>query len=192
MNKTINKTTQMLLPQKDALLLLLQKRFEEHGYRHTGLVWSVVVTRLKNAPPKILWSIQRMEETGGEPDVIGQDKKTGAIIFGDCVAESPAERRSLCYDEEALNARKEHKPKGSAQQMAADMGVELMPEEVYMHLQMIQPCDLKTSSWISTPPSVRTLGGALYGDRRYDRVFVYHNGAESYYAARGWRGVVRV
>jgi hypothetical protein len=190
--KTNNKTKHLLPTQKEALLLLLQERFEGHMHRHKGLKWSAVAARLEKASSETLWSLHAMEETGGEPDVISRNPKTGAYLFCDCVAESPSGRRSLCYDDDALDARKEHKPKGTALGMAADMGIELLTEEGYHALQQVEVCDMKTSSWIQTPTAVRELGGALFGDRRYERVFIYHNGAESYYAGRGWRGVLRV
>ncbi len=159
--------------------------------RHKGLVWANVLARLEAKPEK-LWSLQVMEETGGEPDVVGQDKKTGEYLFYDCAAESPKGRRSVCYDREALDARKEHKPGDSAVEMAASMGVELLTEAEYRALQQLGAFDLKTSSWVKTPDAIRALGGALFCDRRFDTVFVYHNGAESYYAARGFRGALRV
>ena len=153
--------------------------------------WVKVKARLEANPEK-LWSLDEMETTGGEPDVVGYDKKTGEYIFYDCSAESPKERRSLCYDREALESRKEHKPKNSAIDMAAEMGIELLTEEQYRELQMLGEFDLKTSSWIKTPSAIRELGGAVFCDRRYNHVFLYHNGAESYYAARGFRGLLRI
>lgn len=159
--------------------------------RHKGIEWSKVEARLKAHAEK-LWSLAEMEGTGGEPDVVGHDKKTGEYIFYDCAPESPKDRRSICYDHEALEARKEHKPKNSAVEMAADMGVSLLTETEYRELQQLGNFDTKTSSWIQTPPAIRKLGGALFCDRRFDTVFVYHNGAESYYAARGFRGSLRV
>jgi hypothetical protein len=173
------------------LLQTLQARFEEHGRRHEGLAWDRVAARLE-ARPALLRSLQAMEDTGGEPDVVGQDEETGGFLFVDCSAESPAGRRSLCYDAEALASRKEHKPRDSARGMAAAMGVELLTEDQYRSLQRLGEFDTKTSSWLSTPPSIRKLGGALFGDRRYATVFVYHNGAESYYAARGFRAALKV
>ncbi|MEJ1165973.1 DUF4256 domain-containing protein [Variovorax sp. CCNWLW186] len=173
------------------LLQTLQARFEKHMQRHKGVAWADVQARLESNP-SALKSIGAMEETGGEPDVIGQDKKTGQIMFCDCAPESPTGRRSLCYDREALDARKENKPQDSALGMAAAMGIELLTEEQYRELQKLGKFDAKTSSWIETPPDVRSLGGALFGDYRYGKVFVYHNGAQSYYAARGFRGLLRV
>ena len=175
----------------DALLQTLKARFEQNPNRHKGVAWTAVVARLEKNQGK-LRSLAEMERTGGEPDVVGHDKKTGEFIFYDCSAESPADRRSLCYDAEALKSRKENKPKGSAIDMAASMGVELLTEEQYRSLQELGEFDLKTSSWVKTPPAIRRLGGALFCDRRYETVFLYHNGAESYYAARGFRGSLRV
>lgn len=177
--------------QREDLLSTLQDRFEKNMNRHKGLVWADVQARLEANASK-LWSLGEMERTGGEPDVVRHDKKTGEYIFYDCGAESPKERRSLCYDREALNSRKENKPKGNAVDMATVMGVELLTEEQYRELQKTGEFDLKTSSWVKTPANVRKLGGALFCDRRFDTVFVYHNGAESYYAARGFRGSLRV
>jgi len=174
-----------------ALLIVLKTRFEQNMGRHKGLDWANVQVKLEAAPAKI-WSLNEMERTGGEPDVIGYNNKTGEFIFCDCSAESPKDRRSICYDHEAFVSRKEHKPKDSAVNMAANMGIELLTEEEYRRLQQLGKFDLKTSSWIQTPAAIRKLGGALFCDRRYDQVFVYHNGAESYYAARGFRGVLRV
>ena len=159
--------------------------------RHKGVEWAKVQARLE-ADAKKLWSLNEMERTGGEPDVVGYDKKTGEYVFYDCSAESPKGRRSICYDREALEARKEHKPANSAVAMATDMGIELLTEEQYRELQQLGNFDLKTSSWVTTPPDIRKLGGALYCDRRYNHVFLYHNGAESYYAVRGFRGSLRV
>lgn len=159
--------------------------------RHKGLEWSKVQAKLEAKPEK-LWSLDDMEQTGGEPDVVGYDKKTNEFIFFDCAAESPKGRRSICFDPQALASRKEHKPGGSAIGMADEMGIELLSEEEYRELQKLGKFDLKTSSWVQTPPAIRKLGGALFCDRRYDTVFVYHNGAESYYAARGFRGSLRV
>lgn len=177
--------------QQDELLRILKTRFEKNKDRHKGLEWGKLQAKLEAAPGK-LWSLNEMEATGGEPDVIGFDKKTGEFIFCDCSAESPAGRRSLCYDGDALKSRKEHKPKSSAMEMASAMGIELLSEEEYRELQQLGAFDTKTSSWIKTPAAIRKPGGALFCDRRYDAVFVYHNGAESYYAARGFRGSLRV
>lgn len=177
--------------QRSALLSTLQARFEKNKNRHKGLEWAKVQARLEADPGK-LWSLDEMEITGGEPDVVGYDKKTGEYIFYDCSAESPKDRRSLCYDREALESRKEHKPKNSAVDMAAAMGIELLTEEQYRGLQELGEFDLKTSSWVLTPAAIRKRGGALFCDRRYGQVFLYHNGAESYYAARAFRGSLRV
>jgi hypothetical protein len=177
--------------ESEALLLLLQARFEKNVVRHKGLEWPSVQAKLKSNPEK-LWSLNEMEKTGGEPDVVGYDKKTGEYIFYDCSPESPKGRRSICYDHEALEARKEHKPENSAIQMAADMGIELLTEDQYRELQKFGNFDTKTSSWIMTPADIRKLGGAIFTDFRYGKVFIYHNGAESYYAARGFRGSLRV
>lgn len=185
-------TTKELPPkQRNELLGVLKTRFEQNMDRHKGLDWAKVEARLEASADK-LWSLNEMEQTGGEPDVIGQDKKSGEYIFYDCAAESPKGRRSLCYDRAALDARKEAKPKDSAVDVATAMGVELLTEEQYRQLQKLGGFDLKTSSWVETPASIRKLGGAIFCDRRYDHVFVYHNGAESYYAARGFRGSLRV
>lgn len=177
--------------QRDELLGVLKVRFEKNRERHKGLEWAKVQAKLEANAEK-LWSLYEMEATGGEPDVIGRDEKTGEYIFCDCTAESPNGRRSVCYDREALESRKEHKPKNSATDMAAAMGIELLTEEQYRELQKLGNFDGKTSSWLKTPADIRKLGGAIYGDYRYGRVFVGHNGAESYYAARGFRGLVRV
>jgi hypothetical protein len=179
------------ITQREELLSALKARFEKHMNRHKGLAWAEVQAKLEANTEK-LWSINEMESTGGEPDVVGHDKKTGEYIFYDCSAESPKDRRSRCYDREALDSRKENKPKDSAMDMAEAMGVELLTEEQYRELQQLEEFDTKTSSWVKTPPDVRKLGGALFCDRRFDTVFVYHNGAESYYAARGFRGWVKV
>lgn len=178
-------------PERDALLHTLQRRFEQHPQRHPGIAWAAVSARLA-AHPAALPTLQRMEASGGEPDMIGRDAASGQLTFCDCTAESPAGRRSLCFDREALDARKEHKPQDSAADMAADIGLQLLTEDQYRHLQTLGEFDLKTSSWLATPAEVRRLGGALFGDRRYGRVFVYHNGAQSYYAARGFRGWFQV
>jgi hypothetical protein len=186
------KTKQQLSSaQRQELLGVLQARFEKNMNRHKGLEWAEVQAKLEANPEK-LWSLKEMESTGGEPDVVGHDKKTGEFIFYDCAAESPKGRRSICYDREALNARKENKPKDSALDMAAAMGVELLTEEQYRDLQKLGSFDTKTSSWVLTPAEIRKLGGALYCDRRYNQVFLYHNGADSYYAARGFRSSLTV
>ncbi len=177
--------------QREQLLNTLKSRFEKNMNRHPGLDWAKVQARLEANPEK-LRSLSEMETTGGEPDVIGQDKKTGEYIFYDCAADSPKGRRSICYDREALDSRKEHKPKSSATDMASSMGIELLTEQQYRELQKLGEFDTKTSSWIKTPPEIRKLGGALFCDRRFNMVFVYHNGAESYYAGRGFRGALRV
>ena len=183
--------TKITPAQREELLSTLKSRFEKNMNRHKGLDWSKVQTKLE-ADPEKLWSLNEMERTGGEPDVVGHDKKTGEFIFYDCSAESPKGRRSICYDREALEARKEQKPKDSALNMAAAMRIELLTEEQYRELQKLGDFDTKTSSWIKTPADIRKLGGALFCDRRYDHVFVYHNGADSYYAARAFRGLLRV
>lgn len=178
-------------PDREGLLRTLQSRFEENKHRHKGVRWEDVLARIEERPAA-LKSLGEMEASAGEPDVIDQDRSTGQCIFCDCSAESPPGRRSLCYDREALSSRKEHKPKGSAVEMADAMGVALLTEEQYRDLQRLDEFDTKTSSWILTPQDVRSLGGALFCDRRYGKVFVYHNGAQSYYAARGFRGLLRV
>ena len=189
---TIKSNKKNLSPeQREELLRALKARFERNTDRHKGLEWAKVQGKL-DANAEKLWSLNEMERTGGEPDVVGHDKKTGAYIFCDCSAESPKGRRSLCYDREALDSRKENKPENSAIDMAAAMGVELLTEEQYRELQTFGHFDTKTSSWVKTPPDIRNLGGAIFCDRRYDTVFVYHNGAESYYAARGFRSSLRV
>ena len=184
---------QHVLPAGSAedLLTTLKARFEKNMNRHRGIQWSKVQLKLEKKGEK-LWSLNEMETTGGEPDVVGHDKKTGEYIFYDCSAESPNGRRSLCYDREALVARKEHKPKNNVVDVADAMGIELLTEQQYRELQQLGNFDTKTSSWIQTPDEIRELGGALFCDRRYNTVFVYHNGAESYYAARGFRGSLRV
>lgn len=191
MSKTKNNKKELSSWQTEALIKTLKSRFDKNMNRHKDAEWNKVQSRLEANPEK-LWSLNEMELTGGEPDVIGYDKKTGEYIFCDCSAESPKERRSLCYDDDALASRKEHKPEGSAIDMASSMGIEVLTEEQYRQLQQLGSFDLKTSSWIQTPPAIRKLGGALFCDRRYNNVFVYHNGAESYYAARGFRGSLRV
>ena len=181
----------MKAKQHEELLKTLKARFEKNMNRHKGLEWTKVQAKLEANPQK-LRSLNEMETTGGEPDVVGHDKKSGEYIFYDCSPESPKGRRSVCYDREALEKRKENKPKDSAMNMAAAMGVELLTEEQYRELQKLGDFDLKTSSWVKTPPEIRKLGGALFCDRRYDQVFLYHNGADSYYAARAFRGSLRV
>lgn len=177
--------------QADELLTLLQSRFTDHAQRHPGMAWRDVRARLLAAPDR-LWSLSEMERTGGEPDVVCYDKAAGEFVFIDCAAESPVGRHSVCYDDEALKARKINAPLASACGMAAEMGIEVLTEEQYRELQTSGSFDLRSSSWVKTPDSVRKLGGALFCDRRYDRVFIYHNSAESYYAARGFRGILRV
>ena len=187
----VKKPRDLSAKQREELFNTLKARFEKNMNRHKGLEWAKVRTRLEAKPEK-LSALHEMERTGGEPDVVGHDKKTREYVFYDCSAESPKGRRSLCYDREALDSRKEHKPKNSAMDMAADIGIEILTEEEYRSLQKLGPFDLKTSSWVKTPPAIRKLGGAVFCDRRYDTVFVYHNGAESYYAARGFRGSLKV
>ena len=177
--------------QREDLLKTLKARFEQNMGRHKDVQWPNLQARLEGNPEK-LWSLNEMEKTGGEPDVVSHDKKTGEYIFYDCAAESPKDRRSLCYDRAALDARKENKPKGNALEMAEAIGIELLTEDQYRELQRLGNFDIKTSSWVKTPAAVRKLGGALFCDRRYDTVFVYHNGAESYYAARGFRGWLKI
>ncbi len=177
--------------QREELLKLLRARFEKNMNRHKGIEWSKVQAKLE-ANTKKLWSLGEMERTGGEPDVVGFDKKTAEYIFYDCAAESPKGRRSVCYDREALESRKQHKPKNSAIDLAAEIGIQLLTEEEYRKLQQLGDFDTKTSSWLKTPSEIRKLGGAIFADFRFDNVFVYHNGAESYYAARGFRGSLRV
>ncbi|WNG50323.1 DUF4256 domain-containing protein [Archangium minus] len=190
--KNLNVKNKRLSPEQgEELLKILRARFEKNINRHKGLEWGKVQAKLEASAEK-LWSLNEMERTGGEPDVVGYDKKTGEYIFYDCSAESPKGRRSVCFDPEALESRKENKPKDSAIGMAAAMGIELLTEEQYRELQQLGDFDTKTSSWVKTPADIRRLGGALFCDRRYDTVFVYHNGAESYYAARGFRGLLRV
>ena len=190
--RNINSNKKDLSPeQREELLRALKARFEKNMNRHKGLEWAQIQARLEVNAEK-LWSLNAMEGTGGEPDVVGHDKKTDEYIFHDCSAESPKDRRSVCYDREALESRKEHKPKDSALGMAAAMGIELLTEEQYRELQKLGNFDTKTSSWVKTPSNIRELGGALFCDRRFDTVFVYHNGAESYYAARAFRGWLRV
>lgn len=188
-NKLPEKT--LPAPRQKELLAILRARFEKNAARHSGLRWDEVQARLEANGEK-LRSLEEMEASGGEPDVVAKDEKTGEVVFYDCSAQSPKGRRSVCYDPEALESRTEHKPKASAQGMAAAMGVELLTEEQYRHLQTLGEFDTTTSSWVQTPTDVRSRGGALFGDRRYDHVFIYHNGAESYYAARGFRTALRV
>src|SRR5262245_49945304 len=185
------KAKDLKTAQRNALLETLEARFEKNTKRHKGIEWAKVRARLEAKGDK-LWSLNEMESTGGEPDVVGHDKKTGEYLFYDCSSESPKGRRSVCYDREALGARKEHKPANNAMDMAAAIGIELLTEEEYRGLQKLGEFDTKTSSWVKTPSDIRKLGGALFCDRRYDTVFVYHNGADSYYAARGFRGSLRV
>jgi hypothetical protein len=177
--------------QHEELIGILKIRFEKNSSRHEGLEWTKVQAKLEAHPEK-LWSLNEMEMTGGEPDVVGYDQKTDEYIFYDCSAESPKDRRSLCYDRKALESRKANKPENNVMDMAADMGIEILTEEQYRALQQLGSFDLKTSSWIKTPSEIRQAGGALFCDRRFNHVFVYHNGAESYYAARGFRGLLRV
>ncbi|MEO6667915.1 MAG: DUF4256 domain-containing protein [Ferruginibacter sp.] len=191
MKKKNNLEKKLSAAQSKDLISLLKIRFEKNMHLHKGIEWAKVQAKLENNPGK-LWSLNEMEATGGEPDVVGHDNKTGEYIFYDCSAESPKGRRSVCYDDEALEARKEHKPADSAMNMAADMGIEILTEDHYRHLQQLGAFDLKTSSWIITPGPIRKLGGALFCDRRYNTVFLYHNGAESYYAARAFRGLINV
>ncbi|HEX9059986.1 MAG TPA: DUF4256 domain-containing protein [Clostridia bacterium] len=186
----MNKNT--ISPEiKISLIKILKNRFEKNMKRHENILWNKVQMKLDKSDGK-LWSLNEMERTGGEPDVVGFDKKTGEYIFYDCSIESPKDRRNICYDQEALDARKTFKPKNSAMNMANSMGIEILSEEQYKELQTFGNFDLKTQSWLKTPPDIRKLGGAIFGDRRYDHVFVYHNGADSYYAGRGFRGIVRV
>jgi hypothetical protein len=187
----MSKSKKLSSQQREELLTALKARFEKNMNRHKGLEWTKVQAKLEANAEK-LWSLNEMERTGGEPDVIGHDKKTGEYIFYDCSAESPEGRRSVCYDQEALESRKEHKPENSAVAMATEMGIELLTEEQYRELQQLGNFDLKTSSWVKTPSNIRELGGALFCDRRYNQVFLYHNGAESYYGARAFRGSLRV
>ena len=191
MSKINNNKKELSAAQTEELLHILKARFEKNVDRHKSIEWAKVEERLVVRPEK-LWVLDEMEVTGGEPDVVDYDKKTGEYIFCDCSAESPKGRRSICYDLEGLESRKEHQPENNAIDMAATMGIELLTEEQYRFLQQLGKFDTKTSSWIVTPPEIRKLGGALFGDRRYDHVFVYHNGAQSYYAARAFRGLLKV
>ena len=188
--KKMKTNKKLTSEQREELLLILRGRFEKNMNRHKGIEWNKVEAKLNTGEK--LWSLSEMERTGGEPDVVGYDKKTDEFVFYDCAAESPKGRRSICYDHEALESRKEHKPENSAIQMAEDMGVEILTEEEYRDLQKVGKFDTKTSSWVNTPANIRKLGGALFCDRRYETVFVYHNGAESYYAARGFRASLKV
>jgi hypothetical protein len=187
----MQRATDATAKQREELLGALKARFESNMNRHRGLEWANVQAKLEASPEK-LWSLNEMERTGGEPDVVGHDNKTGEYVFYDCSAESPKGRRSVCYDREGLESRKEHKPEDNALDMAAAMGIEILTEEQYRELQKLGNFDTKTSSWVKTPAEIRKLGGALFCDRRYDHVFVYHNGAESYYGARAFRGSLRV
>ncbi|MEO8573048.1 MAG: DUF4256 domain-containing protein [Pyrinomonadaceae bacterium] len=186
-----NTKKELLSKRREEFLSILKNRFEKNTERHKGIEWAKVEAKLESNTEK-LWSLNEMETSGGEPDVVGFDKKSGEFIFYDCAAESPKGRRSVCYDGEALASRKENKPKNSAMDMAATMGVEILSEEQYRELQKLGQFDLKTSSWVQTPTAIRKLGGALFCDRRFDQVFTYHNGAESYYAGRAFRGLLRV
>jgi len=191
MKKKTTSSTKLSPARRNELLEILKGRFEKNAARHPEIRWDAVQARLEANADK-LWSLNEMETSGGEPDVVGHDTKTGEYIFYDCSAQSPKGRRSVCYDHEALESRKEHKPKDSAIGMAAAIGIELLTEDQYRQLQQLEEFDTATSSWVKTPSDVRELGGALFCDRRYNKVFVYHNGAESYYAARGFRGALRV
>jgi hypothetical protein len=191
MNNNTRNKKQLPPERREELLRVLNARFEKNMNRHKGLEWAKVQAKLETNVEK-LWSLSEMERTGGEPDGVGQDKKTGEYIFFDCSAESPKDRTSLCYDREALDSRKEHKPKNNAVDLAASMGIELLTEEQYLALQKLGEFDTKSSSWVKTPADMRKLGGALFGDRRFGRVFFYHNGAESYYSGRGFRGSLKV
>jgi hypothetical protein len=187
----MSNKNQISADQKESLILTLQNRFEKHLHRHQGIDFSKIHYKLEKAPEKV-WSLNQMEATGGEPDVVDYDETTDEYVFFDCSAESPKGRRSVCYDHQALNTRKEHKPKNSAVGMASQMGIDLLNEEQFRQLQQFGQFDTKTSSWLLTPDGIRTRGGAIFGDWRYGRVFIYHNGAESYYGSRGFRGSLRV
>ncbi len=187
----INSSRKLSVEEQERLIKTLKSRFEKNMNRHKDLQWDRVQAKLKADPEKI-WSLSEMERTGGEPDVLGYDESTNEYLFCDCSAESPKGRRSICYDREAMDSRKEHKPENNALDMASDMGIEILTEEQYRELQKSGEYDTKTSSWVKTPEAIRKLGGAIFCDRRYDTVFVYHNGAESYYGARGFRGVLRL
>jgi len=192
MNQTDSSPKEIFVEQREALLSTLKTRFEKNMRRHAGLEWARVAERLAAAKPEKLWSLNEMEASGGEPDVVGIDEVTGEVLFFDCSPESPAGRRNYCYDRQALDERKEFKPPDSAQGVAEAMGIEILTEAQYAQLQILGEFDLKTSSWLKTPAEIRKRGGAIFGDRRYDHVFTYHNGASSYYAARGFRGSLRV
>ena len=191
MSKSTSNKKELPADEKEKLLKILKTRFEKNKNRHKGIEWDKVQSKLE-ANPKKLWSLNEMESTGGEPDVVGIDKKSGEFIFYDCSPETPKGRTSLCYDREGLESRKEHRPKNTAMDLAFDMGIELLTEEEYRELQKLGRVDLKTSSWLKTPDNIRDLGGAIFGDYRFGTVFVYHNGAQSYYGGRGFRGKLRV
>ena len=191
MAKLSGNRNKLSAKESEQILEVLKTRFEKNMSRHKGIEWAKVRGRIDANPDK-LWSLNEMERTGGEPDVVGHDKKTGAFVFYDCAPETPKDRRSVCYDRQALDSRKEHKPKNSAMDLAAEMGIQVLTEEQYYELQKLGRFDTKTSSWLESPAEVRKLGGAIFGDRRYDRVFIYHNGAESYYAGRGFRGALSI
>lgn len=191
MKNTKTRKQNLSADQRADLVRTLKSRFEKNMGRHKGIDWSAVQKRLEGNDEKV-WSLFEMENTGGEPDVVAVDKKSGEVVFFDCSAETPKDRRSTCYDKEGLESRKEHRPENSAVEMAEAMGIELLTEEQYRELQTLGKFDSKTSSWLQTPAAIRKLGGAIFGDRRYEHVFVYHNGAQSYYAVRGFRGVLRV
>lgn len=191
MSKSISNKNKLTAEERNNLLSTLKTRFEKNMARHEGIDWAKVLDRLEKSPKK-LWSLHEMERTGGEPDIVDQDKKHGEFIFIDCAAESPAGRRSICYDLEGLESRKEHRPKNNAIDMAADMGIDVLSEKEYRDLQKLEKFDTKTSSWLKTPEDIRDLGGAIFADYRFGRVFVYHNGAQSYYGGRGFRGLLRV
>jgi hypothetical protein len=189
--KTTSAKKDLSPKEREALLTTLEERFEKNMSRHKGLVWSKVQARLEADGGK-LWSLHEMESTGGDPDVVGQDKKTGEYVFFDCAPETPTGRRSVCYDRKGWESRKEARPANNAIDMAAEMGIEMLTEEQYRELQKLGPVDQKTSSWLITPPDIRALGGAIFGDYRYGKVFIYHNGAQSYYGARAFRGALKV
>ncbi len=191
MSKSNPNHKELTLTEHDCLLTTLHERFQKHPHCHPHLEWTIVQAKLE-ASPALLWTLNQMEQTGGEPDVVLLDASSDHYVFCDCSTESPSGRRSLCYDRAAHEARKEHKPANTAMDVAEEMGIELLTEEQYQALQQLQPVDTKTSSWIKTPTAIRKLGGAIFGDRRYNHVFIYHNGADSYYAARGFRGWVRM